>query len=335
MKKVFPILIVSSLLASPLHALPIVEEAGWEFTLSLNTGYVSSQSNLSVSDDNKVISDIYSEAESSNSFIAFPLARLQYTTQDLKTQFFFGNSRDQISISQFQFEFGITHQFENKGKLTVAYFPQLPLFNETWQDPYLVGQDRIKTDENTQGGRFELSRIAGSPLTVKYAFALSSVENDKSGESWFENGAGLTAQELQSLQRDSQYHRVAIETMFPIYSKVFLKPVLQYTVRISDGDSESYEDYDFQLGFLIFNGRHTSITTINIGSSAYKQENPIYNMKQDSLNAGIFSIYNYAEAFNWKPVTFTLIVGYSQKDSDITFYDESGLIVSTGLAVTF
>lgn len=322
-----------------LFARPLADAAGWEFTLSLNAGYVSGKSNLSTSDENEVIEDVVSEAEPSNSFIGFPFARVQYTTQDLKTQFFLGNSRNQISTSQFQYELGMVHQFENKSKLTAAYFPQLPLFNETWEDPYLVGQPRTKTDENTQGGRFELTRIAGGPVTLKYAFAISKVEDDKSGQSWVENGISLTAQERQSLQRSSQYHRVAVETMFPVFikrdSKVFLKPTLQYTTRISDGDATSYDDYNFQLGFLIFSGRHTSVTTLNIGTTLYKQDNPIFDTKQDSMNAGIFSVYSYAEAFNWKPVTFTLIAGYSQKDSDILFYDESGLIVSTGLAYTF
>ena len=334
MKKAFLILLVGSSLIFSLQAKPLATEAGWEFSLSLNAGYVSGQSNLSVSDDNEKIDSLNDEAESVSRFIGFPFARVQYTTENLNTQVFLGNSRDQISTSQFQYELGITHQFNNKSKLTVAYFPELPFFNETWEDPYLVGQDRVKTDNNTQGGRIELSRIAGGPITLKYAFAMNDIENDTSGDSWLEDG-GLSVQQLKSLQRSSQYHRVAIETMFPVFSKVFLKPTLQYTTRNADGDAMSYDDYNFLLGFLIFNGRHTSITTVNIGTTSYKDSNPIFDKKQNSLNTGIFSVYSYAEAFNWKPLTFTFMVGYSQKDSDINFYDESGLIVSTGLAYTF
>lgn len=335
MKKVFSALLLSSLLVPSAFARPLAEEGGWEFTISLNAGYVSGQSNLAVSDENKVISDVYSEAESSSSFIGFPFARVQYTTEDLNTQFFLGNSRDQISISQFQIELGVVHQFENQSQLTVAYFPELPMFNETWQDPFLTNTARIETDEDAQGGRVELSRIAGGPITLKYAFALTTVKDDRSGQSWSENGVGLTTQELQGLQRSSQYHRVAVETMFPVYSKVFLKPTLQYTARLADGDSNSYNDYDFQLGLLVFRGRHTSITTLSLGTTKYDESNPIFDTKQDSINAGIFSVYSYAEAFNWQPLTFTVIAGYSQKDSDITFYDENGFIVSTGLAYTF
>jgi len=335
MKKVFSALLLSSLFVPSTYARPLAEETGWEFTLSLNAGYVSGQSNFSVSDENEGIDDVNSEAESSNSFIGFPFARMQYTTEDLKTQFFLGNSRDQISVSQFQIELGVSHQFDDNSTLTVAYFPELPMFNETWQDPFLVNNKRIETDQDAQGGRVELSRVAGSPITLKYAFALTAINDDKSGESWSNGGIALTALELQSLQRSSQYHRLAMETMFPVYSSLFLKPTLQYTMRIADGDANSYDDYNFQLGFLIFNGRHTSITTLSIGTTSHKENNPIFNDKQDSINTGIFSVYSYSHAFNVKPLTFTLIGGYNQKDSDITFYDESGLIVTTGLAYTF
>lgn len=342
MKKVYSALIVSGVLSvlasASANAKPLAQEGGWEFTISLNAGFVSGQSNLSTSDDNELVTDLESEAETSSSFIGFPFARIQYTTDDLKTQIFLGNSRDQISTSQFQYELGVIHQFENKSQLTVAYFPELPLFNETWEDPYLVGQTRIKTDDNAQGGRIELSRIAGGPITLKYAYARSKVDNDNSGESWSDNGNQLSASQLQSLQRSSQYHRVAVETMFPVYlalPKVFLKPTLQYTTRIADGEAMSYDDYNFQLGLLVFAGRHTSITTFNIGSTAYDQLNPIFGNKQDSTNMGIFSVYSYAHAFNVKPLTFSVIAGYNQKDSDITFHNENGLIVSTGLAYTF
>lgn len=331
MKKRFLVLLVSCLLISPLNAKPLAQEGGWEFTLSLNAGAVGGRSNLTTSDDNKVISDVNNQADASSRAIAFPFVRVQYTAQDLKTQLFLGNSREQISTSQFQYEFGVTHQFSDTSKLTAAYFPELPLFNETWQDPFLVGQKRVKTDNDAQGGRIQLERIAGGPLTLKYAYARSHVDNDQSGASWL----GLTQVQLKSLQRSSDYHRVALETMFPIARGVFLKPTLQYTMRSADGEAESFDDYNFKLALLVFKGRHTSISTVNIGSSVYQQQNPIFDKKQDSTNAGIFSVYSYARPFNWQDVTFSLIAGYNQKQSHISFYDESGFIVSTGLAYTF
>jgi len=332
MKKFFSVLLLNAFLVSFINAKPLAEDSGWEFTLSLNAGYVSGQSNFSVGDDNEVINSLDNKSQSEDSFIAYPFARVQYTSEDLSTQFFLGNSRKQISISQFQYEIGAVHQFANKSTLTAAYFPELPLLNDVWADPFLVGQKRVETEQNTQGARIEWGRIAGGPITLKYAYARSRIEDENSGDSL---STQLSIAEIQALRRDSDYHRVAVETMFPIASKVFLKPTLQYTARLADGDANSYEEYDFQLGLLIFKGRHTSITTFNVGATLYDETNPIFNRRQDSVNVGIFSVYSYEQAFNWKPVTFSLIAGYSQKNADISFYDEQGLILLTGLAYTF
>ena len=330
-----PLVIINLIYITGLNAKPLAIEPGWKFTLSLNAGYTIGKNNLSTSGDNDEISSINAEIATTNSFIGFPLGRIEYTTEDLKNQFFLGNIREQISVSQFQYELGMTHQFDNESQLTVAYFPHLPLFNETWKDPYLVGESRQKTDENVQGARIELTRVAGSPVTLKYAFAVSDIEDDQSGKNTLINNVSLTEKELNSLQRNSQYHRVAVETLIPLSQKILLKPALQYTKRMADGDANSYDDYNVQLGFLMFNGAHSLITTVNMGTTVYKQKNPIFDQKQNSLNAGIFTIYAYKKPFNWQQSTFTMMTGYNQKNSDINFHDESGFIVSTGFAFDF
>ncbi len=132
MNKALSSLLLSCLVAAPAIARPLADEGGWEFSASINAGYTSSQSNLSTDDNQEVITDLNSEAAPHNRFIAYPFARVQYTTEDLKTQFFLGNSRDQIATSQFQYELGVVHQFVNNSQLTVAYFPELPIFNETY-----------------------------------------------------------------------------------------------------------------------------------------------------------------------------------------------------------
>lgn len=332
MKKLLLLLILMTLSLQQVSARSLSTEAGWEFGLSLNTGYVTSHSNFSVSDNNEVIDSLEGTVQGKDKYIVFPFARVQYTSEDLNSQFFIGNSRDQIAISQFQYELGVIHQFSNGSQLTAAYFPELPFFNETWEDPFLIGSERVETEENAQGARIELTRVAGSPLTLKYAYAHTNIKNEASGVSW---SSDLTSTQIASLQRDSDYHRIAIETMFPVAQQVFLKPALRYTMRNADGDANSYHDYNFQLGLLIFKGRHTSITTVNIGKSAYQDENPLFSKKQDTLNSGFFSIYSYAQPFDWDATTFTFIAGYNEEDSKINFYDKKGLICTIGIAYTF
>lgn len=309
---------------------PLAKNAGWDFTLNLNAGYTNSQSQLNTDDDNKITNDLNNSGKSTSSAIFFPLGRIQYTLQDLNTQFFLGNSRDQVSTAQFQYEIGVVHQLPNQSKLTVAVFPKLSLFNEVWKDPFLVGSDRETTDQHVGGGRVALENIYGSPFSLKYAIATSSVDDESSGVSQLTDAA-----DIDLLKRDSLYQRIEVGMTLPIDRGILLKPSLQYTNRNADGDANSYDQLTAQLSLLVFRERYSVVTTINAGLSRYEANNPIFSEKQDSEQFGILSIYSYNKPFNWDKWSWTLMAGYSQENSDITFYDTDGFIVSTGLVFEY
>jgi len=334
MRKPFPTVILtvllSNLLAAEATANSAPKQAGWEFVLGINLGYSDSRSQLNTDDDNALNDDLNNSGQAISNSLVFPLASARYTFSELQTQIFIGNSREQISTAQLQYELGITHLFNNRSQLTVAYFPQLPFFNETWQDPYLTGSPRRTTEENAQGGRFVLTRIAGGSITLKYAFAFTAIENEQSGQ-----GLGLTDKQLTLLQRDSSYQRVEIETLFSIAPGVSFKPALHYTTRSADGEAHNFDQYGLQLAVLVFKGRHSLITTFNTGIKKFTIENPVFAQKQDTFNAAIFSVYSYAQALDWQPVSFNILAGYKNEDSDINFYDSQGLFMSTGLTYKF
>jgi len=160
MQKRFPVVILSIFLSNLLAAeatanlVPadpfLAKQAGWEFALGLNLGYSDSRSQLNTDDDNALNDDLNNSGQAISKTLSFPLASARYTFAGLQTQIFVTDSREQISTAPFQYELGITHLFNNRSQLTVAYFPQLPFFNETWQDPYLTGSPRRITDENAQ-----------------------------------------------------------------------------------------------------------------------------------------------------------------------------------------
>ncbi|ABM05240.1 conserved hypothetical protein [Psychromonas ingrahamii 37] len=340
MRKLLPVVISSILLSNFLAAevaansapavQPLAEKAGWEFTLGINLGYSAGRSQLNTNNDNAVNENLNNNGQAISKPFIFPTARAQYTFTELKTQIFAGDSREKISTAKFQYELGITHLFNNSSEMTVAYFPQMLSFNDAWQDPYLTGSTRTTTDENAQGGRFALTRIAGSTITLKYAFAFTAIENEHSGQS-----LGLNAKQLTMLQRDSLYQRAEIETMYSIAPGIFFKPALQYTTRSADGEAHNFDQYGLQLSLLVFKGRHSLITTLNTGIKKFAVENPAFNEKQNTVNAGLFSVYSYDQALNWQPLSFNLLAGYTKEDSDINFYDSEGFFTSTGITYQF
>jgi hypothetical protein len=309
---------------------PLSKEAGWDITLSVNVGYSGGTSQFDTDDDNQVTDNLSNSGQFSGSSLTYPLGRIQYTLNSRHTQFFLGNSRDQVSTAKFQYELGVLHQFSDDTKFTFAFFPKLSFLNETWSDPFVENSDRYTTDISVGGARVAVERIFGSPFTLKYAVASSSIDDEQSGQSQL-----MDAQEIAALQRDSLYQKFEVETLFPIDRGLLLKPTLQYTHRNAEGDANSFDQYVAQVALMLFSDRHTLITTLSAGKRFHQQENPIFDTTQQVNTFSIFSLYSYQRPFNWKGWDWTMMLGYSREDANIEFYDSNRFIVSTGMAYQF
>ncbi len=313
-----------------LQARPLAKEPGWGVTINVNMGVNSATSQFVVHDDNEVTDGINNSGTTIERVIAYPLGRIQYTFDDLKTQYYLGNSRDQVSTARFQYELGFVHKFENKTKLTLAYFPELSLFNETWADPFQTATVREKTEQSTGGGRIALERIAGSPLTLKYVYAQSEIENEQSGST-----LSLTSQQQQLLDRETNYHGAEIETIFPVSRGFFMRPSFQFTQANAQGEANSYQQYNVQLSTLVNTPRSVWITTLRAGKREFDTLNPVFNETQDTVVTSIFSIYTYKKPFNWQKWSATFMAGYSQEDANIDFYDSKSMTITAGLTYQY
>ncbi|TEW52633.1 DUF2860 family protein [Psychromonas algicola] len=312
-------------------ARPLSEQAGWDSTLSLNALYISGHSQLSTSSENRTTNSLTNSGKSTSETLVIPLNKIFYTFDSLKTQLYFdANNADQITTNGFQYEFGMKHQFYDDSKLTFAVFPKLSVYNEVWEDPFLVGSDREETKQKVGGGRIAIEQIFASPFTVKYAIASSSIEDELSGQT-----NSLTSDEITLLNRDSIYQRFSIETMFPIQKRIFLKPTLEKNQRDADGAANSYEDYALKLGVLIFRERSFWATTLSMGVQNYEATNPIFDKKQDLVYGSLSSIFSYKEPLNLRNWNWNLLGAYTQKKSDISFYDSRSIFISTGMSYQF
>jgi hypothetical protein len=317
-------------MAANVQARPLAEEPGWRARVGLVVGFASRRSQFDTDSGNRVTSNLANPGQRSERGLLFPLARIDYTLPGLSTQFFLGNSRDQVSRAQFQYELGLTHRFADDSRLTLAWFPELPFLDETWQDPYLVGSPRQETDERFQGARVAFERIAGSRLTLKYAYAESDVELERSGA-----GLGLAPSERALLRRDSRYHRVEGELNLPLGDGWSWRPALQLTDAQADGEASSYEEAVLRLGLDGRRGRHGLVANATLGRRDHERANPVFGQATDSTRWGLFAIYTFAKPFGWERTGFNLIAGYRRQDADVTFHDSRGGILAAGLAYRF
>lgn len=318
-------------IVSTAEARPLAAKSGWGADLAITAGYSQTQSQFSVDDDNSVTQDLNNSGKETSKALVFPLARLDYTLEDLKTQFFVGNSRENVGKGEFQIEFGASHQFDDSSTLTLAYFPELPFIGETWKDPYLTGQVREKTEETAQGGRIELKNVGGSLLDVQYAFADSKIEDELSGT----NLAYLSDLDRSQLHRDAFYQRISVDHMVPFSANFILKPGLLYTRANAKGDANSFDEYAIRIQMIFRENRHLLTGSATYGRLKAEIDNPVFNQREETDRASLFALYKYQKPFNLDNWSLLAIGFLGETDSNINFYNRSGLGVGIGAAYTW
>ncbi|WP_250658307.1 DUF2860 family protein [Alkalimarinus coralli] len=311
-----------------LSARPLATQPGWGADIAIAAGYSKSQSQFNVDSENRVTDDLNNSGQEIEQATVIPLARLDYTLDSLKTQFFLGNSRENVAKGEVQIELGVTHQFEDHSQLTVAYFPELPIIGDTWKDPYVTGQQREETEEVAQGGRIELSNIAGSLFDVQYAFADSDIEDELSGNSL----SFLTDADRQLLHRDVFFQRLSVDRLVPITSNLMLKPGLLYTRAEAKGDANSSDEYAVRLQVVYQQARHLLTGTALYGRLEADVDNPIFDKREKNNRHSLFALYKYQKPFNWENWSLLAIGFWGETDSNISFYNSSGLGIGIGAA---
>lgn len=309
------------------------ERAGWGFDLNINAGMASSNSQFRANSENSTTQDLHSTGKRSYEFIPMPFVRLDYTLENLRTQFFLGNSRENIAKGQFQLEAGLTHQFKDKTQITVAAFPELNLFGDTWADPFKVEAAREKTHEQAYGGRLSIDKIKGIPLAVKYAFAFNRIKKESSGKA-----LGLSTEEQTLLHRNAFLQRFALELPAKLTSNTFLQVALIYTGSNAKGEANSFDDYGMRIGLFKKLDPHFFVFNTTYSQRYTDVENPVFDTTQRDSELSFFSAYSYELSVLTSSLDnckFVMLGGYKIRDSNITFYEEKGGIISAGIAYSY
>jgi hypothetical protein len=305
-------------------------EPGWQFILSANLGYGSETSQSNTHDDNKTADFLDSNGKSISAFLPFPFIRVEYTLDSGYTQFYLGQSEDQVTSEQFQAELGVNHYQEGIGLLTAAYFPKFPGVSEVWEDPYLIGSERKTTHSNAHGGRIAYSPDTVLPLTLRYAFVTYDVDDEKSGQS-----QGLTSADQKKLDRNSDFQQFGVETLVPLGDSFAIMPAVRYTLRDAKGDAHSFKELSGELAFQYGYEQHSFVLQTGLAKRDFDTLNPVFDKKQDTTVTNLFGIYTYNEPFGYENFSLSVIGGVSNEDSDINFHDTNSQYIATGVIYYF
>ncbi|MGF1876982.1 DUF2860 domain-containing protein [Photobacterium frigidiphilum] len=301
-------------------------EQGFSGDISLLTGFSNTKSQFNT--DIKSTPSLESSGESDTKALIAPLGAIQYTFASDK-QVFMGTSRSDLALGRFHIEAGYRQLFEGNGMVSLSYVPGI-IGTETWEDPFLVNENRTKTDTKIKGFRFQYKNILGSNFSMETSVGQQEIDSEKSGQK-----QNLSETEIASLDREGNIIYLEGAYRQSIARGRFLRGALNYTRLDADGDAMSYDTYGAQLSIIQMLPSSSLALTFGYKNAQYEAENPVFDEKQKDDLWSVFLAYEYNEPFGWTNWGLVSLIGYNTTDSNINFYNEDTLMATVGINYKF
>ncbi len=325
------VLMLSLPLATGAQPSPIADEAGFSGEIQPLIGVMSSRSNLTVSSDQKRIDSLYSLSSHETRAIGGLLARVDYTIAPKQFSLYAGTPRSALSDAELAFEVGARYLVGGVGLLTAGLIPVTVNGSEVWSDPFFVGGRRDATDVDRRGLRLGLSGIAGTGLSVDYRLYRRDIDDERSGQALTE----LSTTDRQLLEREGTEHRFDVNYQVALTDNLSLTPGLQYRRLDADGAANRGWLLRPQLTARYNIDRWSLSMTGFYGVDRYDARQPIYDEYRDGKEMGLVAGVRYAEPFGWSNWSVNAYGVWSERDSDIRFYDQETGLFAVGLGYRF
>lgn len=312
------------------NASPIADETGLSGEIMPLGGVLWSRSNLAVSSDQKRIDSLYSLSSRETRVVGGVLGHVDYTLKPRKLSLYAGTPRSALADGDIQVELGARYLVDNLGLLTAAVIPMTVTDSEVWSDPFVVGSPREATDVDRRGLRLGLAGVLGTGLSVDYRLYRKDVDQERSGAA-----LGLSAAERSQLARDGEEHRFDVNYQVAITDNFSLTPGVQYRRLDADGAANRGWLLRPQLTAQLEIQRWQFSMTGYYGVDRYDARQPVYDQYRDGNRKGVVAGVRYAEPFGWSNWSVNAYGAWSERDSDIRFYDENSSLFAVGLGYRF
>ncbi len=312
-------------------------EDGVSGFLTVLTGFVSVKSQFSTDGENRETSSLSSSGQTVDSFVVAPLFELAYAVADWRTQVYVGLPIENIREGTFfQQEVGVRHWLADGTRLTAAFLPWPVIAQKTWQDPFVVGEGRERTDVDAFGLKLDADRIARTNIGLRYRFVSRSIDDEDSGE--FLRGlpgSALTDSDVRDLRRDADTQQGTLSYAHPLGRGLLLRPALRYTYADADGGANSFHAVRPELGVLFRTPSYDASANLAYERSWFNEDNPIYGEKRDGNDYSAVLLFGYRAPLGLRNVRAELIGAMSLADSEINFYDGRVMFIGAGATYTF
>jgi hypothetical protein len=315
---------------------PMPTESGFSGYIEILGAYISTNSQLNTDSDNEKTDSLDTSGERVNKFKPLPLGLIRYTFADIRTELFVGVLPENVAQGQFWVEAGGRHILSDGTGLRASVIPLTPIVQKTWKDPFVIGQDRERTDIDSFGFKLAAESIMGSGLTVKYGWVRQSIGDEKSGTFLLSQpNSFITPADLDDLDRDAHFHRLTTEYSFSIGRRMRLAPILRYTRGEADGDANSFHGVTPQLSLLYFGNQLQASVNVSAMAEWYDSKNPVFDKTRRDFNPGLFAIMGYKDPFGLKNFRIDWFNAFFKSNSNVDFYESSNFITAVGLGYRF
>jgi hypothetical protein len=315
---------------------PLPQESGFSGYIELLGAYISTNSQLNTDSENKRTDSLDKSGERADKVRPLPLGLIAYTIADMRTQLFLGALPENIAQGQFQVEAGVRHDLLDGTRLRASAIPITPFEEETWEDPFVVGQNRKKTDITSYGVKLAAEKIRGSGVNLKYRWIRRKIDDEKSGTFLLaQPGSSLTPEDLDDLRRDSNSHRLSAEYSFELMPQLRLKPILRYSREEAKGSVNSFHALTAQMSLLYFGDRFQAVVNAVVKGEWYDETHPVFNKTRRDYNLGLFAILGYKDPFGLKNFRIDWFNASFVSNSNINFYESTNYVTALGIAYDF
>ena len=315
---------------------PLPKDSGFSGYIELLGAYISSNSQFNTDNKNERTDSLEKSGKRVDNVKPLPLGLIAYTFAELRTQLFLGVLPETVVQGQFQVEAGVRHDLLDGTSLRASAIPITPFEKETWEDPFVVGQNRKETDITSYGFKLSAENIRASGIGLEYRWKQQKIDKEKSGTFLISQPASpLTPEDLDDLERDSNSHRFSAEYSFELMPRMSLKPILRYTREDAKGSANSFHAFTTHLSFSYSADKWQAFVNGIVKREWYDDTHPVFNKTRRDFNLGMFAIIAYKDPFGLKDFRIDWINGIFRSNSNIDFYESTNYITALGIAYNF
>ena len=258
-----------------------------------------------------------------------PAFNLTYTFAGSRTQIFAGTELEDFLTQDGTLGLGVRQGIGSLGNLRVSLLAGTG--SEVWEDPYVTGVDRSKTDRSSGGMRLGWEHILQSDFAVTLTDRKIELDDELSG-----TALGLTAAQSKLLEREGNQKKADFSYRWAPNADHVLIPTISVIDYDLDGEAMAMKGTQFELNYAYLGLQDWEFVANGLlGSLESDKSNPIYGKKQDLDRMGVSLAASYKEPFGLKGWKASTTLNYGQEDSNIDFYDTSLKSLTVGMLYSF